>query len=436
MIKLYFKQAWNLLKQEKLFSSIYVIGTGLSITIVMVLSIVYYVKIANIYPETNRDRILVAAFGVEKSVKEGWQNSSMLSIQTIETCFQSIKNAEAVGVVWKGWGKEENYVQTSVNNEQMPVTVKWVDDLFWKVFSFRFVEGKSFTQEDFQSGMKTAVISESMARKLFGKDQAVGQYVSLNYIPYRVCGVVKDVSFVTNTTYAQLWIPYTNIPHWNETFGEKTLGDLNAYILAPSVSEVENIRNEALENIQRYNHSLGDKIEFIMNGQPDRYWQSLFRVSSREEVDFTKIIVQYCLIFFILLLVPAVSLSGMADSRMERRLTELGVRRAFGAPVGTLMKQILSENLLFTLVGGAVGLLFSYLFIILASDWIMQVGGRGFIEIPPEGTTVVFTPTMLLNFPVFGIALAVCFLLNLLTAFIPAWKASRKEIVYSLNPKQ
>jgi hypothetical protein len=35
----YFKQAWNIIRQEKLFSSIYIVGTGLSITVVMVLSI-------------------------------------------------------------------------------------------------------------------------------------------------------------------------------------------------------------------------------------------------------------------------------------------------------------------------------------------------------------------------------------------------------------
>ena len=51
----------------------------------------------------------------------------------------------------------------------------------------------------------------------------------------------------------------------------------------------------------------------------------------------------------------------MADSRMERRLAEMGIRRAFGAPVKTLMLQILSENFLFTLIGGFAGLLFSYL---------------------------------------------------------------------------
>ncbi|MDR1406928.1 MAG: ABC transporter permease, partial [Tannerella sp.] len=55
----YFRQAWNIIRQERLFSFIYIAGTGLSITVVMALSIVFYIKLANIYPETNRDRMLV-----------------------------------------------------------------------------------------------------------------------------------------------------------------------------------------------------------------------------------------------------------------------------------------------------------------------------------------------------------------------------------------
>ena len=35
MIKLYLKQAWTLIKQNKLFTSIYVVGTGLSIALTM-----------------------------------------------------------------------------------------------------------------------------------------------------------------------------------------------------------------------------------------------------------------------------------------------------------------------------------------------------------------------------------------------------------------
>ena len=58
-LKQYLKQAWTMMRQNKLFTSIYVAGTGLSIAFTMVLFIIYYVKFAPVYPEYNRDRMLV-----------------------------------------------------------------------------------------------------------------------------------------------------------------------------------------------------------------------------------------------------------------------------------------------------------------------------------------------------------------------------------------
>lgn len=46
MIKLYLKQSWMLIRQNKLFSSLYVLGTGLAIAMTMIIAIVYYIKIA------------------------------------------------------------------------------------------------------------------------------------------------------------------------------------------------------------------------------------------------------------------------------------------------------------------------------------------------------------------------------------------------------
>ena len=51
MIRIYLKQAWELLRQNRLFSTIYIIGTGLSIALVMTLFIIFYVKFAPVYPE-------------------------------------------------------------------------------------------------------------------------------------------------------------------------------------------------------------------------------------------------------------------------------------------------------------------------------------------------------------------------------------------------
>jgi putative ABC transport system permease protein len=427
----YFKQAWNLIRQEKLFSSIYILGTGLSITVVMVLSIVFYIKIANIYPETNRDRMLVVKTAQEKT-KDGGTYIHHLSSQTVETCFRSLESAEAVTAIIEWYAS----VQPDGSEDQLPVTVKYIDTEFWKVFPFRFVSGQSFTQADIQSGVRTAVIAESLAKRLFGTTDATGRQISMDFRPYRVCGVVKDASYVTTRTYAHLWVPYTTHTYYNTWAARiQAVGPFEVCMLAPSADDVERVRQEALEHIDRYNQTLEDR-EFSVLGQPDRQWQTVFRIANRAP-DFTKSLLQYLLVFLVLLFVPAVSLSGMTDSRMERRLAEMGVRRAFGAKTRTLMGQIISENFLFTLLGGIIGLVFSYLFILFCRDWIMQLGqGSGSFGSIPEGAEVVFTPSMLLNMPVFAIALGICFLLNLLSALIPAWRYSHREIIDSLNAKQ
>lgn len=55
-VRVYLKQAWNLMKQNPLFSTLYIVGTGISIVMTMVIAIVYYVRLAPVYPETNRMR--------------------------------------------------------------------------------------------------------------------------------------------------------------------------------------------------------------------------------------------------------------------------------------------------------------------------------------------------------------------------------------------
>ena len=393
MLKVYLKQAWNLIRQERLFSLIYIVGTGLSVSMVMVLSIVFYIKIANIYPETNRDRMLVAKSGMIKH-KNGSNSSSSLSEGMVNTCFGSLKGVEAVALISRNSG--ECMVQPDGDPIQLPVTVKYVNTDFWKVFEFRFLNGKPFTDADQQSSIRTAVIAESLARRLFGTAEATGRSISVDFHQYRVCGVVKDASLVTESTYALVWFPYTVADGYkpgSSWYDTQALGDYRAYILASKGTDLKALKKEAEENAERYGKTLGEET-FTALGQPDYYWQS----------------------------------------RMERRLSEMGVRRAFGAPIGTLMAQIISENFLFTVLGGVFGLIFSYMLIYLTRDWILQIGAS-FVNSLPEGADVVFTPGMLMNYQVFGIALLVCFVLNLLSALVPAWRASHRQIINSLNAK-
>ena len=60
------------------------------------------------------------------------------------------------------------------------------------------------------------------------------------------------------------------------------------------------------------------------------------------------------------MLLPTVNLVNINISRIMERASEIGVRKAFGAPARTLVGQFLVENILLTLVGGLVGFVLSF----------------------------------------------------------------------------
>ena len=296
MIRLYFKQAWNLIRQERLFSLIYIVGTGLSVTMVMVLSIVIYLKVAPIYPETNRNRTLKVASGSVKKLKEKGSSSGQLALHTLQSLFGDLKGMEALAITYDDYGSAY-FIQPENRKEDMPVTVGFVNQAFWTVFPFRFLEGKPFTEADLQSGIKTVVLSRSTATRLFGDEKAEGRYVSLNFASYRVCGVVEDASQITPVSYAQLWMPYTACPNfsakgWDST---GTLGRFQGYILVEKGGDVDKVKQEAEACVERLDRSMPD-VTFSLFGQPDKHWQSIFRRWSSSPVDFTKVVLQYSLI--------------------------------------------------------------------------------------------------------------------------------------------
>lgn len=99
-------------------------------------------------------------------------------------------------------------VSLTDGNNRVKVDAMQTDQGFWKVFSLQFMAGHGFGEEDRAGGTKAVVVCASVARKLFGTTDAVGQQLLLNREPARVVGVVKDVSVTAKDAYAQVWSMY------------------------------------------------------------------------------------------------------------------------------------------------------------------------------------------------------------------------------------
>lgn len=429
MIKLYFKQAFHLLRENKLLSSISIIGTALAITMIMVIVITIRATIAPFAPESHRDRMLLFRYaGLQKVNNEYWQSSSPLSYKTAKACFKEMTTPEAVTITTS---YAETMLAARPAGEMVSCNVLQTDEAFWKVFDFDFISGKPYDKADFDAGAMKAVITEDMARQLFGTIDVIGKTFLLNHSAYLISGVVRPVSQLARYAYAKVWIPLSSTNVFTLTWGDHgILGMLRVCILAKSKDDFPAISEEADRLRLQFMANYPD-IELLYRGQPDTYFVASQRYSANNPPKAKEAIRQYILTVIILLIVPAINLSGLTLSRMRKRLAEIGVRKAFGAPRSELMMQVLSENMLYSLFGGILGLLFSYAatFFLGGMLFSIDVAANGFSDIQTMFVDLLFDPV------IFLLAFAACFLLNLLSAAIPAWRVTRTNIVEALNEK-
>ena len=331
-------------------------------------------------------------------------------------------------------GEQSEFIQLQGNKNVYNGLVMGTDAAFWKVFRFSFLSGAPYTEEEFTSGIRKAVLCESLARKLFNTTDATGKTFLLNFEEYTVAGVVKDVPSIANYCYAELWLPFTNRPSQIKggAWCNYVLGRMQVYILAKSPNDFDAIRTEAEDLCRKYNTST-TQYDLILNDQPDTIFRAYLRSGESFNVpDYTLLYIQITLIILILLLVPSINLTGMTASRMKKRMEELGIRKAFGAMNRTLLMQVLYENLLLTLLGGLTGLLLSYGLVSLLKGWLL---GRYNWDGSSLTASIDLSPGMFLNPAIFGYAFAFCLILNLLSALVPAWRALRKPVVDALNDK-
>lgn len=434
MLKNYFKQAWTLMRQNRLFTGIYVVGTGLSIALVMTLFIIFYVKFGPVYPEYNRDRTLVLKpiKRYPKGKPENWNIYGGVAYYVVDQMLPGLPHVEQVaGSVIDFWG---DYQVSATDVKPFKATPRFANGAFWKVFSFRFVDGQPFTQEDVEAKAQVAVIGESMAKRLFAAVEGVtGRHFAFNGRDYRVCGVVRDVSNATPETAGDLWLPLLNAQYISKELDRQgLLGNVFVSLLVDDAENLETVRSEVQDVFRRY--TLQDKdYEYDLMGQPDPYWLSTFRQDVEKAPDTMELVKDFLYILLALLFIPALNLSGMISSRMDSRIAELGIRKAYGATRRRLLEQVLCENLLLTLLGGLAGLLFSYLIVLTASDWILTLFDKYIYD---TSLSTSLTPEMLFNPAVFGSALAVCVVLNVVSALVPALGAMRHPIMESLNTKR
>ena len=329
-LPVYFRQSWQIMLKDRQYSLIYIIGVALSMAFVMAFLMFMLMSVSGIYPEKHRSRMLV------------------LSIE--EADIPGVESMSYVIAPFRSGSLSLTAPDGNVHN----APVMYVDGGFWDVFQFEFRDGQA--PGEWNPVLVEAVVSETFARRCFGSgDAAVGQSVLYGGTPLRICGVVRDVPLTAMMTDAEVWLPYQLYrTRFYSADGQPWLGSGYLYILAKSRRDFDAVRAGVSDVTARYNLSFGAAEEFYIS--PDVRPETYIRTSGVSAETLLSIITAMVLM---LMIVPAVNLSGMVASSMEERIVEFGVRKAYGAPGGVIVRQVLSENFLLTLIGGLFGVVFA-----------------------------------------------------------------------------
>ena len=442
MIKI-IRHAFALIREDKLFSAIYVAGTAVAIASAMVIAIFLNIKLADIPPESNRSRTLYPLFGFyTKSLAENGRSFDMrYSTAALDSCFRQLKCVESATGVTEAF----LIVDDEAQQHKTAAYALRTDPSFFCLYDLDFLSGRPFSEKEFRQGERVCVITDKVAERI-GDATHVSIDDSSGSHSFRVVGVVKTVSSLMENATADIYVPYSvkvgdysDPDHCIDQVSYS--GQLNVRLLLREGYSRQDFLDEIEPLRRQYNA--------VMNARLGKDWGewridadthffktlNFFNHSDGQDLAMkAKELTPPALLMLLFLLLPAINLSGLMSNRMEARRAEMGIRKAFGAKQRTLLNEVIHENLVLTLLGGIAGWLLSWLFItaISESEFVHSMfHGLSRVSIDMGlDFRMFFTPTLFL------VAFACCVVLNLMAALLPAWHSLRKPIVESLNQKR
>ena len=300
MIQQFFRQAWTMMKQQRLFTGMYLVGTAVSIALAMTLFIIFYIKLGPIYPEYNRQRMVVIEHTQESEKNDVCTTARRMGIsgKFADLLKREAKSIDKVALLTRN----KIDVETADKSKKTEEYVANVNAEYWQVFNYRFVDGQPFTKE--QMNENVAVISTTLAKELFADTHVAGKSLNIYDTPYRIVGVVEAASGCTPITQGNIWTAYA---FYNE---HEFLGHYKAYITSDNIDKCMAEINDAFN---RYTQTRPKNFTYTMD--LEKYWQNALDCDAGTTP--FEAMGKYLYILLAFLFIPALNLSGMISSRMD-----------------------------------------------------------------------------------------------------------------------
>jgi putative ABC transport system permease protein len=412
MFASYLKLALKVLARRKFFTFVSLFGISFTLTVLMLATAILDATFAPVAPESRQDLML----GNSRAMmfKDGGNRwTSEAGYMLFDRYARGLAGAERLSIY-----ASPRAVYSYPNGRKIQSFLKRTDAEFWRILDFTFLEGAPYTDADVQAARAVAVINETTRHRFFGDRPAIGGAIEADGQRYTVIGVVPDVSRLRMVPFADIWAPITTAK--SDAYRRDLMGGFNAIVLAQDRSSLPRIREEfnaRLKTVEFTDPRHYDTMVAPLDNKFDAFAREApFADRSDPSPQGWKLRLGLVIAAVLFALLPTVNLINVNVSRIMERASEIGVRKAFGASSRVLVGQFVVENVVLTLVGGAIGL-------VLAALLLRVLNASGFIQYAD----------LSLNLRVFAYGFGLALLFGLFSGVYPAWRMSRMHPVEALK---
>ena len=349
MLRNYLKIAWRNLWNNKMFGIINIAGLTMGLTCCMFILL----WVANEWNFNRGYEKLPDIYQVYEH--QHYANNETFTVTATPGPLAAQLKAEIPGILKAGalsWNADKLF---TVGDKNIKMGGQYANNDLLHVFSFPFLEGdpaKALLRPH------EIILTEKMARSLFGDGKAVGKVVRMeNKNDYEVCAVIKDHPL--NSTFKFEWLLPMEVLV-NETKWLKQW-DANAprtYVLADPKADIEKMNARVKGIIQR---NLKDsKTEVFLYPFKDIYLEGNFKEGklSGGRIEYVRL---FIIVAIFVLLIACINFMNLSTASAIQRSKEVGVRKSIGAGKSSLIWQFMGESFAMVFIATVLSLLLVWL---------------------------------------------------------------------------